>query len=247
MCDEWMPLLQLPITEDQFERLPRNSAYRYEYQERVANLTPRPKHYHALLELRPMLAEQLVAISPLQADQVMGLARLFADAFRYIQPYGSLDDGTRLEAARQGLERTRSGGDGPLIEQASFVARIEEQPVGAILVTLLPDGDPCNTESYYWAQPPPPDCVERRLGRPHLTWIFVSPLEKGRGTGTALLAASVQQLRALGFTQLLSTFMAGNDSSMLWHWRNGFQLLPFPGSYRLMRQRWLQGLHQGDA
>jgi hypothetical protein len=31
---------------------------------------------------------------------------------------------------------------------------------------------------------------------------------------------------------LASTFLLGNESSMLWHWRNGFQLLQYPGSRR---------------
>jgi L-amino acid N-acyltransferase YncA len=65
-----------------------------------------------------------------------------------------------------------------------------------------------------------------------LTWIFVSPWMAGQGIGTALLAAAVKALRELGYEHLLSTFMLGNESSMLWHWRNGFQLLAFPGSMR---------------
>ena len=247
MCDEWMPPLQLPVTIEQFRQLPRNSAYKYEYLNDTAYLSPQPKHYHALLEMRPVKVDESVAVYPLKADELASLDRLFAEAFRSIQPYGSLDDKTRLEAACQALDRTRSGGDGPWIEQASFVAKMETRPVGAILITLLPEGDPCDWESYHWADAVPEKCIERRLGRPHLTWVFVAPLEKGRGTGTALLAASVRELLALGFTQLLSTFMTGNDSSMLWHWRNGFQLLPYPGSYRLMRQRWLRVLQQPDA
>src|SRR5262249_55086634 len=149
-----------------------------------------------------------------------------------------LDDATRQEAARQALERTRTGGDGPWVERGSFVAHEDGRPVGAILVTLLPDGDPCDWDSYYWPGPPPPDCVERRLGRPHLTWVFVAPLHAGEGVGTALLAAAAGALRGLGFTELLSTFMVGNDSSMLWHWRNGFRLLAYPGSRRELRKRW---------
>jgi hypothetical protein len=31
--------------------------------------------------------------------------------------------------------------------------------------------------------------------------------------------------------------MLGNHSSMLWHWRNGFRLLPYPASRRLQQQR----------
>src|SRR5437588_294883 len=125
MCDEWMPALQLPLTWEQFLQLPRNPAYKYEYLEGKAFLSPRPSHY--------------------------------------------------------------------------------------------------------WAEPPPTDCIARRLGRPHLTWIFVAPSLAGGGVGTGLLSAAVSVLLTMGFRELVTTFIAGNDSSMLWHWRNGFQLLPYPG------------------
>jgi GNAT superfamily N-acetyltransferase len=157
---------------------------------------------------------------------------LFADVFRHIQPYGSLPERARQEAARAALERTHRGGDGPWIKEASFVAWQGGERAGAILITLLPPGDPCAWDSYRWLEPPPPNCIARRLGRPHLTWVFVSPTRAGWGTGTALLAAAVNSLLGLGFTELLTTFMIGNDSSMLWHWRNGFRLLAHPASPR---------------
>src|SRR2546423_464085 len=31
MCDDWMPVIRLPLTLDQFHQLPRNPAYKYEY------------------------------------------------------------------------------------------------------------------------------------------------------------------------------------------------------------------------
>jgi L-amino acid N-acyltransferase YncA len=60
------------------------------------------------------------------------------------------------------------------------------------------------------------------------------------GVGSALLAAAVRELLALGFPRLFSTFLLGNESSLLWHWRNGFQLLSSPYSLRRMRQRLLR-------
>jgi L-amino acid N-acyltransferase YncA len=69
-----------------------------------------------------------------------------------------------------------------------------------------------------------------------LTWIFVGPWHAGHGVGTALLAHAIQGLLGLGYTELLSTFLLGNTSSMLWHWRNGFRLLPYPGSPRVIRE-----------
>jgi hypothetical protein len=242
MCDQWMPTIELPITIEQFRQLPRNPAYKYEYLGGKAYLSPRARHYHAVLDLQRMPPPDNVAIRPARPDEFFELIPLFCGAFRSIQPYGSLDDEIRKQAARQALERTRNGGDGPLIEQASFLALDKEKrpetTIGAILITLLPDGDMTDTESYYWREPPPADCIQNRQGRPHLTWIFVSPLEVGEGVGTALLAAAGNALMDMGFMQLLTTFISGNDSSMLWHWRNGFRLLAYPGSRRLMKERW---------
>jgi len=238
MCDQWMPLIELPMTVEQFQRLPRNAAYRYEYFGKQAYLSPRPKHYHGLLDLRPLEGARSVSLSPICGEDIPSLERLFCAAFGDTQPYGSLDEATRREAARQALAKTRAGGDGPWIERASFVAKDKEQPIGAIWITLLPDSDPTDWDSYYWKEPPSADCLERRLGRPHLTWVFVSPMEAGRGVGTALLAAAVHELLAMGFTQMASTFMTGNDSSLLWHWRNGFRLVAHPGSHRNLARRW---------
>src|SRR5437016_285565 len=138
MCDQWMPMIQLPLTYEQFRQLPRNPAYRYEYLNGQAYLSPRSRHYHALLDLHAMASplageggggnlEEGVEIVRARAEDFAVLGPLFAAAFRSIQPFGSLDDETRGEAARQALERTRTGGDGPWIAQASFVARKEER------------------------------------------------------------------------------------------------------------------------
>jgi GNAT superfamily N-acetyltransferase len=242
MCDEWMPQIQLTLTPQQFRQLPRNPAFKYELLGGQVFLTPRPKHFHALLDLRSPEADVLAAggtpegvtLRAVATSDWASLAAVFSGAFRTTQPFGSLDDETRLQAAKQSLKRTATGGDGPWIQAASFVAD-ENGPVGAILITLLPPGDPCEYGSYYWNEPPPPDVVEQRLGRPHLTWVFVVAQHRTEGVGTALLSAAVRRLRDMGFAELATTFLLGNDSSALWHWRNGFRLLPFPGSRRRTR------------
>jgi ribosomal protein S18 acetylase RimI-like enzyme len=235
MCDEWMRGLQLILTAEQFGQLPRNGAFRYDYLDGTGHVSPRPRHYHALLDLAPVEADEMegVVLRSVRPDDWGALATLFARAFRAAQPFAGLDDATRREAAEGCLTRTRTGGDGPWVERASFVATEEDgTALGAVLVTLLPDRDPCEWGSYQWVQPPPSDCVERRLGRPHLTWVFVDPGCAGVGLGTLLLATAVRELLALGYREMVSTFMIGNDASALWHWRNGFRLLAYPGSKR---------------
>ena len=100
-------------------------------------------------------------------------------------------------------------------------------------MTLLPDEDPSDWDSFAWREPPPADCLELKLGRPHMTWIFVHPYFTFTGAGTTLLHAAGRTLIQMGYRTLASTFLLGNDSSMLWHWRNGFRLASHPGSRRL--------------
>jgi len=89
MCDEWMPRLELPITFEQFQQLPRNAAYKYEYFEKRAWLNPRPRYYHALLDLQPFADRPLEGVSrktalrPLRPADWEELAPLFAAAPRF--------------------------------------------------------------------------------------------------------------------------------------------------------------------
>jgi len=232
MSDEWMPTIRLPMTKDAFGQLPRNSAYRYEYMGREAFLSPRPKHYHVSCRLTPSPISGMVDCRAARLGDLCRLVPLFANCFKHIQPFGSLDEETRERASRAALERTYAGGDGPLIEQASFIAWQAEVAIGCVLITLLPGGHPSELSSYHWQETPPEDCIERRVGQPHLTWIFVEPGQAGNGIGSTLLGISANSLLELGYSELLSTFMIGNDSSMLWHWRNGFRLLAHPQSTR---------------
>jgi GNAT superfamily N-acetyltransferase len=240
MCDEWMKPIQLPLTIEQFHQLPRNPAYKYEYFEGQAWINPRPRFFHGLLDLGPLQTrtfdwiDSTTVFRPVEPTDWDDLPDLFTAAFHGRQPFGSLSELDWPLAARRCLERTRSGADGPWIEQASYLAfRPEGQrPIGAILITLLPDGDPTRQASYFWDDPPPTDCLARQIGRPHLTWIFVHPTLSVRGVGTAMLNAASRALLALGYHELASTFLLGNDSSMLWHWRNGFRLLTHPDSWR---------------
>ena len=246
MLDRWFSVIKLPLSWRQFHRLPENPAYKYEYFDKTAWLSPRPKFYHARLDLHGREGEQPgevdaqepVTVRRLEDRDWPLLTRPFAVSFCRVQPFASLSDRRRLEAARDCLKFTREGGDGPIIHPACHVALSEghRYPVGAILVTLVP---PVKLDAFWslrWKTPPPSDSVERRLGHAHLTWIFVGPMHAGYGVGTALLDRAARSLLELGYTELVSSFILGNDSSMLWHWRNGFQLLPYAGSKRKFRE-----------
>ena len=246
MLEHWFSVIKLPLSWRQFLRLPQNPAYKYEYIEKTAWLSPRPKFYHARLSLshhdakRPeqIEARTLVTVRQIEARDWTRLPQVFAQSFARVQPFASLGDRRRLKAATECLKFTREGGDGPLIQAACSIAMTagRDVPVGALLVTLVPPVDLDDLWSLRWEASPPEDCVERRLGHAHLTWIFVAPDYAGYGVGTELLAQAANSLVELGYSELVSSFILGNDSSLCWHWRNGFQLLSYVGSKRKFRE-----------
>lgn len=250
MCDEWMKPLRFPVSIEQFHQLPRSPAYKYEYIAGHALLNPRPRFFHGLLDLAGVEKQTSdgsdpdTVVRPMKAADWNELCDLFTAAFRSRQPFGSVTDAEWPVASHQCLERTRTGGDGPWIESASYLAFRPEghRAVGAILITLVPGGDPSEPDSYIWREPPPVDWRQKRTGQPHLTWVFVHPFLMTRGVGTALLKAAGRTLLQMGYQRLASTFVLGNDSSMLWHWRNGFRLITQPGS----RRQLLEAAHKKE-
>ncbi len=241
MDERWYRSIKLKMTIEQFHKLPRDVSYKYEYIDGKAWLTPTPKQYHARLELARFESAIGLELSPsvvvrrLQTLDWEVFPQLFSTSFWQVQPFASLGDEDRDQASRECLEKTRNGGDGPLIEQACMVAIGDDgRPDGAALVTITPDGELDDVWSgLIWHEPPPQDWLQRRVGRPHLTWVFVPPMLTRSGIGSALLAGVVQELRVLGYHHLVSTFLLGNHPSCLWHWRNGFKLAGSPGLRRL--------------
>jgi hypothetical protein len=238
--------IELQITIEEFHHLPRNSAYKYEYFDDRAILTPRPKIYNAARDLSPPEYVDDIDVRPLPASEILGLTDLFTHAFAQTQPFQSLGREASAAACRSCLEKTASGGDGPLVEAACFQAfepEREKGPVGAILITLQPEGILTDPHCHGWREPPPADAVARRMGCPHLTWVFVSWWRARHGIATALLAETVRVLAGVGYTDLASTFLLGNDPSTLWHWANGFRVVPLYGAWR--REQWARGRDGG--
>ena len=236
MIDEWFEVIELPISIEQFHALPINPAYKYEYFGGRAVLSPRPKIHTAVLPLSPRPApgpvevwkDDVFATRAFRESDWDALPGLFASAFWRVQPFCAMDDDRRRDAARRCLDKTRTGGDGPIVPGACVVAAsvASDVPVAAALVTMQ--------RGYREAEVGVP-APEGRL--PHLTWIFVPPMLSRHGMGTALLDVAANALLDLGFAGLASTFLLGNESSTLWHWRNGFRLMESPSSPRRWKRR----------
>lgn len=245
MLDRWYQRLDFAVPIETFERLPEHPAFKYEYWDGEAHLTPRPKIYHALLEVAPRPIPETARIPfgeeittrGFEAHDWDELPELMGFAFHRMPPFGQLGKEDRVKAARDCLAHTRNGGDGAFVPAASFVAGAGGEAIGAILITIQYAGNLETFDDPYWNKPVPADAWERRWGRPHITWAFVNPWCARHGIGSALLAHSVNALHAHGYRELASTFQLGNDSSTLWHWSNGFRLLSYLVSPRNYKRR----------
>jgi GNAT superfamily N-acetyltransferase len=241
MSDDWMPTIKLKLTRDQFERLPRHPAYKYERIDGITYISPWPRHAHATLQLsRFRAADEVPArltLRPATAADIEALIPIQQGAFAHEQPYGSMSDADAQRAIEKSLRGVFAGLFGPLAAPASLLAVEDGQIIGAILITLLPGGDRAEHESYEWFEPAPSDLWATRQGQPHLTWIFVRRLEQGTGVGTFLLRHTVRALKRQRYRSLWSTFLIGNDSSLRWHWRNGFELAENIFSKRRLRRQ----------
>jgi ribosomal protein S18 acetylase RimI-like enzyme len=219
-AEDFFEKVELTITAEQFAQLPRHPAYAYAYSNGRATLTPRPHYVPVGLDLAEAPARDRamtdVRIRRLEADDWEALAPTFSSAFQDAAPFALMDPVTRVRAARLCLTRTETGADGRVVDNACLVIfdpRTDDTLLGAVIVTRVP---------YTYGSVRTALKTDRTV--PHLTWIFVHDQLRRKGIGRALLDAACTELRALGDTRLASTFMVGNTSAMLWHWRMGFRL-----------------------
>src|SRR4051812_36976448 len=135
MPDRWMPLVKLALSAEAFREVPRHPAYKYEHTDGVGWISPRPRYFHALLDLTAPLQNQdkRTQVRSLEPADWERLPPLFAAAFHNQQPFACLADGPRLEAARVCLARVADGEDGPVMADCCRVAVLpgNDQPLGA--------------------------------------------------------------------------------------------------------------------
>lgn len=229
------------MTWEQFRQLPEHPAFRYEYRNGVAQLSPRLRRYHGLLDLSVRAtcdsAQSTSAeLRPVADGDWERLPEVFANSFAGAAPFSLLEPAQRLTAAQDCIARTLTGEFGRLVDTASFVAMESDEPQGAILITLLQAGDLEAFDDPRWKEIPPENPLESRWGRPHVTWVFTAPNAARRGLASALLDRATAALLQMGYSELASTFLLGNEPSVLWHWRNGFQLKSYVGSPRRMKR-----------
>jgi ribosomal protein S18 acetylase RimI-like enzyme len=224
--------IRLRISGWKWEHLPRHAAYKYEYFDGKALLSPRPRTVDMALDLakwqgiRPLAKDEIQSRNMIRVRTITDadwpeLTDTFYSAFSQEEPFKSFSRRRARAMAHACLDHTRRGGDDALIANACLLAEraAPDAPkviLGAALITDVR---------------PPPLLAQLRKYHPgiehvaHLTWLFVRRFDARHGIATHILDHAVRALRQAGHSCLASTTSLGNDASLLWHWKNGFTLL----------------------
>jgi ribosomal protein S18 acetylase RimI-like enzyme len=194
----------IPIrtTLDEFQRIPRNPSYKYEYFDGQGQIVPSPKQLRLRLTL-DCESTQSTDCRLLMPNDWEEIRTVLRSAFCRLSPLYSLSD---TEARNNAIERqvsaTRAGEYGDLVGEACVVALDRGIVCGALLVTL-------------WE------------GFPNITWIAVREDQWRRGHGGRMLAASCAQLRG-NWNLVTSSVYVDHAAALVWHWRMGFVIDSVP-------------------
>jgi L-amino acid N-acyltransferase YncA len=198
----------VPMTEEEYLRLPFEVGWKCEYYDGQAHFTPRDLPVITTLSVTPRAVPPhsgtaRCPLRPAQTADANGLIETYVAAFGATIEYCDYTQAQLESAARRALTDHFAGERGnPL--SASRVAVDPQQPDRLMGAALLLSG--------------------RDSAR--LDLLFVHPTWQGRQLATALLADAVNHLHDYGERQLMSRYHIGNEASRRWHQRCGFREEP---------------------
>lgn len=237
---ELFPQIEIPMSWEAFQSLPRHPAWRYEFLNAQLRLSVRTHYRHCRLEIQKRLSEKSrtpatsrelqagLTLAPWDATPLSDFTPVFQSAFERVAPFSSFSEDERLPIIKHLLQGSVSGITGQTVAPASFALKSVHSPtpVGGILITLFPTADFGDFSDPRWSELPPANALQECWGTPHLTWIVVDQEFQNRGIAATLLSHALNALSLAGYHELFSTMMVGNHSSTFWHWKNGFELVP---------------------
>ena len=216
--DRYATPLKLPMSIDTSWRFPHLPAYKTEYRDGQLELAYRPRLNMARLRVEPRdewtPADVRIGLLDLNRSHD-ALSKLFVNAFARIAPLDVMPATTRRHAADAALKHTATGGDGKVFQPACFAAIDAKgsDMIGAAIITQI------GLRRDEW---PDDDLPETIL---NLTWLFVATERQRQHVGWALVDRVLRVLAEKNVPWLVSHFAEDNPAAMLFHWRQGFDLV----------------------
>ncbi len=209
-----MRSLHIPMTFEEWERMPWRFGWKHEYWDGQAHLTPRWDHVHVFVGIRPqplLVAPLSSSPRPVEPNDERGLVQAFIEAFEDGVEFCDWPAEKVYEHAHRNITDYFAGRRGkPLLKVSRLALDEGDHIVGAALLG------------------------EREAG-PTLDLLMVRPDFRRRGTANALVGATVEELYAQGAAVLRSAYCVANVESGLWHRAFGFEEVPDLSLARLRR------------
>jgi N-acetylglutamate synthase-like GNAT family acetyltransferase len=193
----------LPMPFEEFERMPRELGWKFEYWNGHAHISPGHQVVVAALPTAPRPVDAPCPIRPLAVSDRAGLVAAYVAAFGDTIEFCDQSPREVAESADSGIERFLLGKRG----RPHPASRVAIAPGSGLLAgaALIVDAGP-----------------EEAL----LDMLFIVPGWQHRGLGTALVGAAMNLLHKAGVGNLESAYVLGNAPSRAWHRKFGFKELP---------------------
>jgi RimJ/RimL family protein N-acetyltransferase len=196
---------RLPMSFEEWELLPYQPGWKYEYWDGRAHITPNHQTAVTTAIVTPRPVNAPCALRRVLPEDEAPLLAVYMEAFAENQAFCDYTDAQFLDAARRDLRDSFTGHRAPLLTAARVAVATEatgEQLVGAALLSR-----------------------DREYG-PVLDLLFIRPLWQRRGLATALVSSAMHALHQTGEGTLTSCYQLANAASQAWHRGFGFSERP---------------------
>src|SRR5438876_2331909 len=196
---------RLPMRFEDWELLPYQPGWKYEYWGGCAHITPNHQTAVTVAPVTPRPVTAPCVIRPVRPADETPLLAVYLAAFADNQAFCDYTDEKMHDAARRDLRESFTGHRAPLLAAARVAvatAAADAPLVGAALLSR-----------------------DREYG-PVLDLLFIHPTWHRRGLATALVASAMNALHQAGERTLTSVYQLANPTSQAWHRAFGFVELP---------------------
>jgi len=202
----------IPMTMDEFNRLPRKLGWKYEYWEKCAHISPAHHVVTATIELTPRTINSPYTLRPVETGDEPRLVSLYIDAFKDTIEFCDWEPSKIAASAEEDIRGFYTGKRGkPLpASRVAVDAHSDASVIGAVLIVER-NGDEHDF---------PPGGGGTL---PYLDILFIAPHRQRRGAAAVLVSTAMDELYRSGHKRLKSHYHLGNEASRDWHRRFGFK------------------------
>jgi len=202
----------VPMTMEEFHRLPRKLGWKYEYWEKCAHISPAHHVVTTTIEITQRTINSPYKLRPVETGDEPRLVSLYFDAFKDTIDFCDWKPSKIKTSAEEDIRGFYTGKRGkPLpTSRVAVDEHAGSSVIGAVLIVER-NGDEHDF---------PPGGGGTL---PFMDILFIAPRRQRRGVAAALVSTAMDELYRSGHKRLKSHYHLGNEASRYWHRRFGFK------------------------